>query len=87
MTTIEPENIAYGHASFASHSAKPDKRRLEPRLAQEIFDWARKQDLEELRLAVVNESDSKTQDVYAALYHYVLAKKQDALIQRKDFIR
>lgn len=60
---------------------------LDTRFDQEIFNWALKQDLEDLRLAVVNETDSKKQDVYAALYNYALAKKQDGLIQRKDFIR
>lgn len=59
---------------------------LDTRFDQQIFDWALKQDLEDLRLAVENEKDSKKQNVYAALYSFALAKKQAKLIAGKDFI-
>lgn len=60
---------------------------LDRRFDQEIFAWALKQDLEDLRLAVVQEPDSQKQAVYAALYDYALAKKQDKLIALRSFER
>lgn len=60
---------------------------LDKRFDQEIFAWALKQDLEDLRLAVVQETDSRKQAVYAALYDYALAKKQDKLIALRSFER
>ena len=60
---------------------------LDRRFDQEIFAWALKQDLEDLRLAVVKEADSQKQAVYAALYDYALAKRQDKLIAQKSFER
>lgn len=59
---------------------------LDSSFDQKIFDWATRQDLEDLRLAVIRERDKAKQTVYAALYDYALAKKQDQLLKQKKFI-
>ncbi|MDT6980616.1 hypothetical protein [Levilactobacillus zymae] len=60
---------------------------LDRRFDQETFAWALKQDLEDLRLAVVKAADPQKQAVYAVLYDYALAKRQDKLIAQKRFER
>ncbi|MDT7012969.1 hypothetical protein [Levilactobacillus namurensis] len=60
---------------------------LEKRSSENIFEWAIKQNLEDLRMTYENEKDPKKQSVYLALYNYSLAKKQEKLIARKRFVR